>query len=155
VKNHWILPITLMLVLVACGPTATPVELNTNSPPSPTPAATKAGYLSTSSITMSPTSDQLSSTMPSNPSQFSPDEQKMVDLSRKNLSQKLKINIDQIVLASIKKVTWRDASLGCPKPGIDYIRVETTGYSIMLEAEGKTYNYHTDESKRVVLCHKQ
>ena len=80
--------------------------------------------------------------------------EKMVVRVKEHLAQKLSIPIDQIVLSDIKPVVWRDAGLGCPKPGIDYIQVETPGYNILLEAGGTTYRYHTDETKRFVQCNK-
>jgi hypothetical protein len=85
-----------------------------------------------------------------------PDEstEKMVALVKAHLAQKLSIPVDQVVLSEIKPVVWRDASLGCPKPGIDYIQVETPGYNISLAAGGKTYTYHTDETRRFVQCNK-
>jgi hypothetical protein len=76
----------------------------------------------------------------------------MVRLSMADLGKRLKISVDHIKMVKITPALWRDASLGCPKPSIDYIRVETPGYLISLEAGGKIYNYHTDEMKRVVLC---
>jgi hypothetical protein len=85
-----------------------------------------------------------------------PDEtaEKMVTLVREHLAQRLSITVDQIVLSDIKPVVWRDAGLGCPKPGIDYIQMETPGYNILLQAGESTYNYHTDQSKRFVQCNK-
>lgn len=80
--------------------------------------------------------------------------QKMVTLAKDHLAQKLGIPVDQIALSEVKPVVWRDASLGCPKPAVDYIPMETPGYSIVLEAEGLTYNYHTDEVKRFVVCNR-
>lgn len=83
-----------------------------------------------------------------------PDEtaKKMVAMVKQHLAQRLGITIDQIVLSDVKSVVWRDASLGCPKPAIDYIPRETPGYNIALEAGGQTYQYHTDAGKRFVLC---
>ena len=83
-----------------------------------------------------------------------PNEQKMVTLAKEHLAQKLGIPVDQIALSEVKPVVWRDASLGCPKPAVDYIPMETPGYSIVLEADGLTYNYHTDEVKRFVVCNR-
>jgi hypothetical protein len=76
----------------------------------------------------------------------------MVQLSIAALSKKLNISADQIKLVKITPVVWKDASLGCPKPGIDYIRVESPGFLITLETGGKVYDFHTDEVKRVMLC---
>ena len=85
-----------------------------------------------------------------------PDEasEKMVILVKGHLAQRLGIAVDQIVLSDVKPVMWRDASLGCPKPAIDYIPMETPGYKILLEAGGQTYNYHTDADQRFVLCNR-
>ena len=77
---------------------------------------------------------------------------KMVSLVTGHLAQRLNIAVDQIVVSDIKPVVWRDAGLGCPKPGVDYIQVETPGYNILLSAGGKTYSYHTDATKRFVQC---
>ena len=83
-----------------------------------------------------------------------PDEtsEKMVTLVKGHMAQRLGIAVDQIVLSEIKSVVWRDASLGCPKPSIDYIQVETPGYTILLQAGGQTYTYHTDQTRRFVQC---
>jgi hypothetical protein len=79
---------------------------------------------------------------------------KLVTLVKQHLAQQLGIPADQIVLGQVRSVVWRDAGLGCPKPGVDYIQVETPGYTISLEAGGKTYNYHTDATRRFVPCNK-
>ena len=79
---------------------------------------------------------------------------KMVSLVKGHLAQRLNIAVDQIVVSDIKPVVWRDAGLGCPKPGVDYIQMKTPGYNILLEAGGNTYRYHTDETKRFVPCAK-
>ena len=81
-----------------------------------------------------------------------PEAQPFVELSIQSLVRKFNIPAERIFVVRAEAVTWRDASLGCPKPGIDYIRVETPGYNILLEADGVTYNYHTDLKNRVVQC---
>jgi hypothetical protein len=78
----------------------------------------------------------------------------MVSLVKGHLAQRLNTTAEQIALTEIQPVVWRDAGLGCPKPGVDYIQMETPGYTIFLEANGKTYNYHTDQTKRFVLCNR-
>jgi hypothetical protein len=85
-----------------------------------------------------------------------PDEtaEKMVALVKEHLANRLSIAVGQIVLSEIKPVVWRDAGLGCPKPGVDYIQVETPGYNILLQAGENAYRYHTDATKRFVQCNK-
>lgn len=121
-----------LIFLTACGGAAAPATSEEGSPPDSTP----------------PPAD--SANEPLQPA--SPAERQMTDLSIENLVRKLNIDAGQVRVIKVSKVIWRDASLGCPKPGIDYIQVETPGYSITLEADGKTYEYHTDESRRVTLC---
>ena len=81
--------------------------------------------------------------------------QEMVDLVKENLAQRLGIGVEQITLVEVRQTVWRDAGLGCPKPSIDYIPMETPGYKIVLEAGSQTYNYHTDQVKRFVMCNRQ
>jgi hypothetical protein len=85
-----------------------------------------------------------------------PDEaaEKMVILVKGHLAQRLSIAVDQIELLDIKAVVWRDAGLGCPKPAVDYLPMETSGYKIVVEAGGQPYTYHTDAGKRFVLCNR-
>jgi hypothetical protein len=68
--------------------------------------------------------------------------QAMVQESKKDLSQRLNIGTEEILLASAESVEWRDSSMGCPQPGMNYLMVITPGYLIKLEAKGKTYHYH-------------
>lgn len=46
---------------------------------------------------------------------------------------------------------WPDRSLGCPKPGMGYAQAITPGYLIVLEAAGRSFEYHTDQTQ-AVLC---
>lgn len=80
--------------------------------------------------------------------------EQLVTLVKQHLSKQLNLSLDQIVLSDVKPVVWRDAGLGCPKPNIDYIQRETPGYTILLEAQGQSYRYHTDETRRFVPCNR-
>jgi len=83
-----------------------------------------------------------------------PGMESLIEKAQADLAQLLSISGSQITLIEAQAVVWHDASLGCPKPGIDYIRVETPVYSIILEAGGKKYTYHTNEDNRVIRCNK-
>ncbi len=48
---------------------------------------------------------------------------------------------------------WPDASLGCSETDKEYLQVETAGYVIELEHDGKQFAYHAS-TDRVVLCEK-
>ena len=79
-----------------------------------------------------------------------PDE--MVQRTRVDLAERLEINAGQVEALEVTAVSWPDAALGCPKPGQVYAEVVTPGYRILLEAEGQTYEYRTDEIGTFVLC---
>jgi hypothetical protein len=74
------------------------------------------------------------------------------ELARGDLARRLDVRLEAIRLVSVDSVEWRNASLGCPRPGMMYAQVITPGFRVTLEVEGKRYEYHTDRGRRVVLC---
>jgi hypothetical protein len=76
----------------------------------------------------------------------------LTELARQDLAKRLEMPLDRIIVFSAEPVEWADGSLGCPKPGIIYPQVITPGYLIILEADGKRYEYHSDTVKQVILC---
>ncbi|HSM58271.1 MAG TPA: hypothetical protein VK879_19110 [Candidatus Sulfomarinibacteraceae bacterium] len=68
------------------------------------------------------------------------------------LADRLDVDVSKITIVSVEAVQWRDSSLGCPKPGMSYLMVITPGFRVILEVDGQTYEYHTDQRQNVVLC---
>lgn len=81
-----------------------------------------------------------------------PNSQQIVQIAVDDLAKRLQIGTNKIRVSSIEATTWPDGSLGCPKQGVMYTQVLTPGFKLVLEAEGKTYPYHTDENETVVFC---
>ncbi len=81
-----------------------------------------------------------------------PASQALVSKCRADLAARLEVAADEVKVASVEEVTWSDASLGCPKPGMDYTMALVPGYRIVLEVAGEQYEYHTDEGRRFVFC---
>jgi hypothetical protein len=79
---------------------------------------------------------------------------RMGALARAELARELAIAEADIAVVSVEEIEWRDSSLGCPKPGVNYLQVITPGYKITLVAQGKSYEYHSDNNRRVVRCDK-
>ena len=77
----------------------------------------------------------------------------LVEQARTDLAQRLGSPAGSFTLKRAEAIEWPDASLGCPKPGIVYAQVLTPGYLIVLEANGKDYEYHADR-RHVVYCEK-
>ena len=69
-----------------------------------------------------------------------------------DLSKRQGVKSEEITIVSNDKVTWRDASLGCPEPGKMYTTALTDGVRVVLEAAGKKYEYHGGKTGSVSLC---
>jgi len=79
---------------------------------------------------------------------------RMGALARAALAKELGVAEADIAVVAVEEAEWRDSSLGCPKPGMNYLQVITPGYKIILEAQGKRYEFHSDADGRVVRCDK-
>jgi len=68
------------------------------------------------------------------------------------LARSREISVDAVEVISHEFVQWPDTSLGAPRPGYVYAQVLTGGYKVILVAQGRRYEYHTDTRTRVVLA---
>ena len=59
---------------------------------------------------------------------------------------------EEISVVSAESVTWSDASLGCPAPGMMHAQVLTPGYRIVLRAGDRVLDYHAGRSQKFILC---
>ena len=69
-----------------------------------------------------------------------------------DLSRRLGVDTSDITVVSSEEVTWRDGSLGCPRPGMMYPQVLTDGSKMVLEYRGKRYEYHAGGRRSAFLC---
>lgn len=69
-----------------------------------------------------------------------------------DLSARLGLPADEIKVLEVLEVTWPDASLGCPQPGMMYAQVVVEGLKVVLEANGRTYTYHGRSPNDLFLC---
>ncbi len=69
-----------------------------------------------------------------------------------DLAARLDLKEDAITVKSVESVQWPDACLGVSQPDVACAEVITSGYRIILEANGRTYEYHTDGGSRAVLA---
>lgn len=72
---------------------------------------------------------------------------KLVAQARADLAKRLGLPEASIQLERASAVDWPDSSLGCPQPGFMYSQIVTAGYRIVLSANGKQYEYHSDREK--------
>jgi hypothetical protein len=73
-----------------------------------------------------------------------PEYSPVVDLAKKDLSEKLNIPIGDIKLVKEEAVDWSDTSLGYQEKGMNYAQVITPGFRIILKTRDKLYEYHSD-----------
>ena len=59
---------------------------------------------------------------------------------------------DDIEVVVNEPVTWRDGSLGCPKPGMMYTQALVDGYRIVLRAAGEEVAYHGANGQAPFRC---
>ncbi len=66
------------------------------------------------------------------------------------LSKELGVSIDQLELISIEAVEWGDSCLGIKSPD-PCLTVVTPGYKVIIKADGKTYELHTNKNASRIL----
>lgn len=69
------------------------------------------------------------------------------------LSQKLSVEPDKIVVVHVATMEWPNSSLGCPRPGMEYLQVITQGWLALLQTGKKAYRVHIG-NKRAIVCDK-
>ncbi len=67
-------------------------------------------------------------------------------ITKENISQ------EAITVTRAEAIIWNDGSLGCPQPGEVYTQATVPGYWIVLEANGRTFDYHAAENGYFILC---
>ena len=57
-----------------------------------------------------------------------------------------------ITVQSAQRVTWRDGSLGCPAPDVQYTQALVPGWRVILRVGDATYDYHATANGHLILC---
>ncbi len=133
----------LLWVLVCCAPAPDSQIIPTFQPVS-SPQETPETEMEVTPVTDSTTPTAIPDTSI----------QALIDLAKEDLSVRLEVHIDEINVMQAKTVTWPDASLGCPQPGMQYKQVPEDGALIIFQVEGINYEYHSGGSRGLFLCEK-
>jgi hypothetical protein len=67
-------------------------------------------------------------------------------------AKRFKVDESAVVVTQAEKVTWSDASLGCPEPGQMYAQVLVEGFRLVARTAAGSLTYNTDGAGRVVSC---
>ena len=160
-KTRWnLLIILLALILASCmqdqvqkEPLAPPSQEILSPPPTDT------------SLQEETTKTELGTPLPDVPTQWddmpkdpplsiskSPGPQVLIERVKADLAQRLSVPASQIKAMEAKEVSWPDASIGCPQPGIVYPQTPTPGYLVVLEYAGKKFEYHASTRGAILYC---
>lgn len=81
-----------------------------------------------------------------------PDTASVVESAISDLVRRLKVSAGQIEVVRSEEVEWPDASLGCPQEGMAYAQVVTPGFQVLLQVDGRVFDYHAGPDGDVFLC---
>lgn len=74
------------------------------------------------------------------------------DAAKADLAQRLNVSLDSISVLDHVEKTWRDGSLGCPRPGMSYKQVLIPGSQLVLGVDGQRYYYHAGGHRDYFFC---
>ena len=75
-----------------------------------------------------------------------------VERARADLAGRLDVPVQEVTVVERVEKTWPDGSLGCPQPGMNYTQALVEGSLLVLEVDGKRYNYHAGGGRGYFLC---
>lgn len=76
----------------------------------------------------------------------------MIEAMRGDAATRAGVAVSAVQVESALSVTWPDASLGCPRPGMLYPQVLVPGWRVRIVAGGKTYSYHAGRRGNWAWC---
>jgi hypothetical protein len=69
--------------------------------------------------------------------------------AQQDLARRLGVPATDIRLGGSKPMSWSDASLGCPEPGVQYAQVVTEGLILTLRHGQREFTYHVDATRAI------
>jgi hypothetical protein len=131
---------------VIASPTALPLSTPLPDPPTPEIA----------------TPDRMNATMTKNPERIPPTEiitpvvgevpADLLDSILKDLAGRIGAAVEKITIIQAQAIVWNDGSLGCAQPGEFYTQAFVNGYWVILEVDGKQYDYRATDRGYFSLC---
>ena len=76
---------------------------------------------------------------------------RLILTARADLAKRLGVPVPAIQAAGVTSKTFDDASLGCPRPGMQYAQVLTEGWILTLRHGNRDFTYHGD-AHHVIPC---
>ena len=127
-----LLTVALGLIVAACGAAEEGADT--------TPSTTIADGMTSTTIQMSSTTE------------VSVPAEARIAAAIADLARHLQIEPESIELVDVRGVQWPDGSLGCPREGELYTQAIVDGSQVILQVDGRMYDYRTDDEENVKLC---
>lgn len=77
-------------------------------------------------------------------------EEQAVALAKQEVARHLGSDKGPFAVVKAERVTWSDASLGCPRKGMMYAQVLTPGYQVILRVGDVEYDVHIGRNHAVI-----
>lgn len=148
-KNHTLIIMIITIFLASCVPTTDTAKPSAEEPLNVSGTASSEPSVNVES---EETQSELTQTVPNAIEEPNPHKLPQVAVAKEDLSTRLNIPGDDIEVVKVEYVTWPNAGMGCPQPGMAYTQVPVDGLLIRLSADGVEYNYHSGGSKGPFLC---
>ena len=75
------------------------------------------------------------------------------NVAKKVVADFLSLPMDGVSLVSLEAEEFNDSSLGCPEPGMSYLQALTSGYRVVLEADGRRFDVRVSAGHGRI-CHR-
>lgn len=69
-----------------------------------------------------------------------------------DLAARQGVSVDDVEVLVVREVTWRDGSLGCPQPGMNYTQALVDGQLVVLAIGGQRFEYHSGPNRPLSYC---
>lgn len=139
----------LMIAAAACGPASE----GDAPPPEETTIADESGGGTTAPAAEDGDGTSVETTSPSPTSGVTGEvPQAFVDAVLAHASESTGSPASAFEILRAEEHEWPDGSLGCPEPDTVYPQVITPGYQLVLELDGREFDYRLDDTGFFRLC---
>ncbi|MGH8497144.1 MAG: hypothetical protein ACREVN_13515 [Gammaproteobacteria bacterium] len=76
----------------------------------------------------------------------------LLERVKADLVQRENVSVESIRTLSAEPVVWRDMSMGCGGPTESYAQIDVEGFRIILEHDGRRFDYRARSDGTFVLC---
>jgi hypothetical protein len=139
--------LVIPLALMACG--SDDGSTGATTPPS---TSVSDPTFTTVPRSITPVTPTVSPAVTAGPQPSDPSGGTDVQRAIADLASRQGVDPSAIMTVSVDEVTWPDGSIGCPQPGMSYAQALVAGVRVLLELDGRRYEYHAGEGRPIFLC---